>query len=130
MSRVLVIDDDQDIADVTARILKAGGHEVDIELDDAKALERIAGERPDLVVLDVMFPGNNNAGFELARAISQKFAGMPIIMVTSVNEHSKLGFSNKDRDAAWLPVSEFVEKPIKKERLLALVEKLAGTKKA
>jgi CheY-like chemotaxis protein len=128
MSRVLVIDDDQDIAELTARMLKSGGHEVEIELDDAKALARLEARKPDVVVLDVMFPGNDNAGFELARKISQQFAGLPIIMVTSVNEHTSLRFGNRDRDDAWLPVSEFVDKPIKKERLLSLVEKLTAPK--
>lgn len=128
MSRVLVIDDDQDIADVTARMLKDGGHQVGIELDEGKALARVSKEKPELVVLDVMFPGNDNAGFDLAREIRSRFAGLPIIMVTSVNEHSSFRFSNKDRDATWLPVSEFVEKPVKKERLLALVKQLLEKK--
>lgn len=128
MSKVLVIDDDQDIAKATAMMLQAGGHQVEIELDDKSAVRRVEEVKPDVVVLDVMFPDNSTAGFEAARAIHSKFAKLPIIMVTSVNEHDKLGFSGKDIDPEWLPISEFVEKPIKKEKLLALVKKFTEKK--
>ncbi|MFA6030435.1 MAG: response regulator [Elusimicrobiota bacterium] len=126
MARVLVIDDDQDIAKATAMMLEAGGHKAEIELNEKKAVERVGQVKPDVVVLDVMFPGNDTAGFELARDIHSKYEKLPIVMVTSVNEHGKLGFSGADVDPSWLPVSEFIEKPVKKERLLELVRKFTA----
>jgi CheY-like chemotaxis protein len=124
MAKVLVIDDDQDIASTTAAMLKAGGHTVEIELHEKNAVSRIESVKPQLVVLDVMFPGNPNAGFEIARAIRAKHQMLPIVMVTSVNETASIKFNSKDIDEAWLPVSEFIEKPIKQDRLLELVKKL------
>jgi CheY-like chemotaxis protein len=124
MARVLVIDDDKDIATTTSMHLEAGKHQVEIELNENNALTHIEKMKPDCLVLDVMFPGNDNAGFELSRAIRGKFPTLPIIMVTSVNQTASAKFSNKDIDGAWLPIDVFVEKPIKRDNLLSLVEKL------
>lgn len=126
MAKILVIDDDQDIANTTAALLKAGGHTVEIELDDQKALQHYTRTQPDLIVLDVMFPNNPTAGFELARSLRQDGRKTPILMVTSSNEHSSMKVSNKDRDDTWMPVNEFVEKPIRKDVLLDHVTRLTG----
>lgn len=126
MARVLVIDDDKDIATATSMHLEAGKHQVEIELNEHAAVSHIEKMLPDCIVLDVMFPGNDNAGFELSRAIRAKFPKMPIIMVTSVNDTATVKFGNKDIDQSWLPIDVFVEKPIKRDKLLALVEKLTA----
>ncbi|MFA6003720.1 MAG: response regulator [Elusimicrobiota bacterium] len=128
MPRILVVDDDEDIAQTTAMMLQAGGHEVETELSEKKAMAKIAAFKPDLIVLDVMFPDNSTAGFELAREIRARHKELPVIMVTSVNEHGTPKFGNKDRDPDWLPISEFVEKPVKKDKLLGLVRGLLAKK--
>ena len=124
MSKILIVDDDPDVVNVTSVYLREGGHEVAAELDAKKALARIDEVRPDLLVLDVMFPDDSTAGFQLAREIRQKHKDLPIIMVTSVNQSSAVRFGKKDIDPDWLPISEFAEKPIKKKALLDLVAKL------
>ena len=48
----------------------------------------------------------------MARTIRKKWGEVPILMLTAVNQQFPLGFSNKDIDSVWLPVAEFVEKPI------------------
>ncbi len=126
MARVLVIDDDKDIATTTSLMLEQGGHKVETELIEKQAVAHVDSMKPDCLVLDVMFPGNSEAGFELSRAIRSKHPTLPIIMVTSVNDYSTLKFSNKDIDNSWLPIDQFVNKPIKKAELLGLVSKLTG----
>jgi CheY-like chemotaxis protein len=126
MARVLVIDDDKDIATTTSLMLEQGGHTVEVELVENNALAHVDSMKPDCLVLDVMFPGNSEAGFELSRAIRAKHPKLPIIMVTSVNDYSTLKFSNKDIDGSWLPIDQFVNKPIKKQDLLGMVSKLTG----
>ena len=56
-----------------------------------------------------------SAGFELARTIrheNDELKHMPILMLTAVNVKFPLGFSSRDIDDTWLPVAEFVEKPV------------------
>jgi len=130
MSKILIVDDDQDVVAVTTVFLREGGHEVHAELDSKKALARIAAVRPDLLVLDVMFPDDATAGFQLARDIRSAHKDLPILMATSVNQSSTVRFGRKDIDPDWLPVSEFVEKPIKKKALLEMVDRLVRAKAA
>jgi DNA-binding response OmpR family regulator len=62
-----------------------------------------------------MFPEDSTAGFELARAMRKKYEGLqqvPILMLTAVNTKFPLGFSARDIDEDWLPVSDFLEKPV------------------
>ena len=115
MSLLLIVDDDDDFATAAAQILRADGHDVKIELDINSAEKSMIKERPDLVILDVMFPESDTAGFTFARAIrhfNEKLKDVPILMLTAVNAKFPLGFSSRDIDNNWLPVEDFLEKPV------------------
>jgi CheY-like chemotaxis protein len=121
MAFVLMVDDDADFAEAVSTMLASHGHETATETDAEKAIDRIRQRRPDAVILDVMFPENDTAGFEVARSIRRTFGNLPIVLLTAVNNSFPLGFSNKDRDGTWLPVAEFMEKPVD---LILLCEKV------
>lgn len=115
MAYLLIIDDDEDFANAAAVALRDAGHEIEIELETGNAIKRMEEKMPDLVILDVMFPEDSSAGFELARSIrhyNDNLKDVPILMLTAVNEKFPLGFSSRDIDDNWLPVSDFLEKPI------------------
>ena len=126
MAYVLIVDDDVDFAAAVSTMLTGRGHETGTETDADKAVDRIRQRRPDVVVLNVMFPENDTAGFDVARAIRRNFGALPVILLTAVNNTFPLGFSNKDRDATWLPVAEFMEKPVNLNRLCEKVAGLVG----
>ena len=69
-----------------------------------------------------MFPESDTAGFEVARSINRCFGELPVLLLTAVNQTFPLGFSNTDLDPTWLPVVEFMEKPVD---LQCLCEKVA-----
>jgi CheY-like chemotaxis protein len=121
---ILIVDDDTDFAGAVSTLLTSHGHETATETDADKAVDRIRQRRPDAVILDVMFPENDTAGFDVARAIRRNFGGLPVVLLTAVNNTFPLGFSNKDRDATWLPVAEFMEKPVDLNRLCEKVASL------
>jgi len=112
MAYVLIVDDDQDFSAAIAAVLQSDGHETVIEDAPDGVLARLKQRLPDAVVLDVMFPESPTAGFELARAIRRNYQALPILMLTAVNQQFPLGFSNRDIDPKWLPVTEFLEKPV------------------
>lgn len=116
MAYVMVVDDDEDMANAVATMLENAGHEVGIELDHKKAVTSMVEKRPDLVILDVMFPNEKTAGFTLARTMrlhNEQLKDIPIIMLTSVNkEYPGLHFTSLDIDDHWLPVTEFLDKPV------------------
>jgi len=133
MPYVLIVDDDKEFASAAAIVLRGVGLEVEIELDAGKAIERMEQRKPDLAILDVMFPESSSAGFDLARDIRKnhaKLKDVPIIMLTAVNERFPLGFSSNDIDEEWLPVEQFLEKPIEFEVLKERVLELLNEKKA
>jgi DNA-binding response OmpR family regulator len=115
MAYIMIVDDDEDLAQAFAKVLTDAHHEVEIEAETSRALQRMNRRTPDLVILDVMFPENSSAGFELARDMRQahrKLGDVPILMLTAVNSKFPTGFSARDIDADWLPVTDFVEKPV------------------
>ncbi len=124
MAFLLVVDDDEEFADAVALVCRSEGHEVVVE-NRADGVEARIGERqPDLVILDVMFPEDPSAGFKIARTIHKKLPDLPILMLTGVNQKFPLGFSNKDIESTWLPVSTFLEKPIDFDVLKQKVQSL------
>jgi CheY-like chemotaxis protein len=132
MKSIYIIDDDQDIVDAMTIVLKSAGYRVGFQNDEQNLVENIVSFKPDLIILDVIFPENNTAGFEMSRLIkaNEKTKHVPILMLSAVNEKGRAGFtfSNRDRDEAFLPVEEFVEKPIRPDELLTKV--VAMTKSA
>lgn len=124
MAYLLIVDDDPDFASAVAMVLKGQGHETAIETDADRAVDNIRGRRPDAVILDVMFPENDTAGFEVARSIRRAFGHLPLLLLTAVNQQFPLGFSNKDLDPTWLPADDFLEKPIDFQLLRTKVDQL------
>lgn len=132
MAYVLIIDDDEDHASAIALMLRESGHEADIQLEIKGSTQRVKERRPDLIILDVMFPEDPRGGFKLAWKIRSLDEGakMPILMLTSVTHETSATVSAKDIDDVWLPVTDFVEKPVDLKVLLEKVTTLlqAGAK--
>jgi CheY-like chemotaxis protein len=132
MSYLLIVDDDEDFASAIATVLRGGGHDVRIELDLSAAARCMAERRPDLVILDVMFPEDSTGGFELARQMRSRqdaLKDVPILMLTAVNTKFPLGFSSQDIDDDWLPVTDFLEKPVDLDVLAERVEMILANRR-
>ncbi|MBM3111719.1 response regulator [Pseudomonas arcuscaelestis] len=114
-SQVLIVEDDQRLADLTREYLQANGFEVEVEGDGAKAAARIIAEQPDLVILDLMLPGED--GLSICRKVRQQFAG-PILMLTARSD---------DLDQVQgldLGADDYVCKPVRPRLLLARINAL------
>jgi CheY-like chemotaxis protein len=133
MPYLLIVDDDEDFASTTATVLRNEGYDVQVELDIDSAVKSMEGKPPDLAILDVMFPEDASAGFELARLMrheKEKLKNIPILMLTAINTKFPLGFGSKDIDEDWMPVTEFLEKPVDFDVLREKVAKLLSANKA
>jgi len=118
MTRVLVVEDDPDIADLMRRYLQRGGFEVDIRASGRDALNAIAVQTPDLLVLDLMLP--QVSGLDICRTLraDEKTSSIPIIMVTARAEES-------ERIAGLdLGADDYLAKPFSPGELVARVRAL------
>src|SRR5947207_2097232 len=117
-ARILVVEDDQDIAQLVARYLDKAGYSAEIVGSGREALRRIAAQAPDLVVLDLMLPHVD--GLEICRAVrtSEKTSSIPIIMLTARGEES-------DRIVGLeLGADDYLTKPFSPNELVARVRAL------
>ncbi len=128
MPRVLIVDDDTDFTEAARRVLQSDGHDVRVLTFVEKAMDALQADPPDCLVLDVMFPEDATAGFDLAREVRKRdeLSRLPILILTAVNTRFPLGFGPKDIDDHWLPVQDFLEKPVDfdvlKEKVRCLCE--------
>src|ERR1035441_7692665 len=102
--RIMVVDDDATLADVVGRYLVRDGHQVECCGDGFEALRRIAGEPPDLVVLDLMLPGID--GLEICRRLRAQWP-IPVVMLTALGEETDrvVGFETGADDYVTKPFS-------------------------
>lgn len=127
--KIFIIDDDRDMIDSLSMVLEGSGYGVESSITASDALQKVKVSKPDMIILDVMFPENSSEGFDLARKLhADEIAGkIPIVMLSAINMRFKLGFSDKDRDDTWLPVTHFIEKPIVPDQLIKIVKDVIGS---
>ena len=120
--RVMVVDDNVDAAGMLAMFLQAAGHQVAIEHDSRRALERARIERPDVLLLDIGLPGFD--GNELARRLraQPETASAVLIAVTGY------GQEQDRRDTEAVGFSHHFVKPVDTAKLLALLAELGGSR--
>ena len=116
---VLVVDDDPAVHDVLAATLGKEGYRITHANDGIEALKLMRAHAPDIVTLDVMMPKMDGWSVLGVMKSEPQLAHIPVIMLTIV-DHRNLGFS--------LGASEYMTKPIDRNRLIALIEKFASGK--
>jgi DNA-binding response OmpR family regulator len=116
MGKILIIDDDLDILETTGSLLEYEGFEIHSADTVEKGMEMIDRISPDLILLDVMFPEKKTRGFEAAGEIKSKHPEIPIFVLTAINREYAFDFDKKD-----VPAEEFINKPIKIDRLVRLI---------
>jgi len=89
MSRVLVVEDDRDIAQLIARYLHKAGHTTEVVSSGTVALSRAKEASPDLIVLDLMLPGMDGLLVCQALRANPATAGVPILMLTARGEEAE-----------------------------------------
>jgi twitching motility two-component system response regulator PilH len=120
MSKVMVVDDAQADRQMMESILKTAGHEVLTYADGEQLEDRLATERPDVLLLDVVMPQRN--GYELLRRIrkDERTRQTPVVLVTC---------RDQDSDRLWgkrQGADEYVTKPFTGAELLSVVTRFTA----
>jgi two-component system response regulator MprA len=88
MTRILVVDDELDIAEAVRAVLEAEGYQVDTAADGGQCLEMLRREPPDLLLLDVMMPGID--GFGVLERMRSEELRVPVVMMSAVRSSDRL----------------------------------------
>ena len=126
MKKILIVDDDPDIRDVLMTILE-GKYELREAGSREEGTKAAKEMTPDLVILDVMME-RHDSGFEMAREVksNEQLKDTKILMLTSVDTEMKMDFKKAAGDPDWLPVDDYVVKPVDPKDFIPKVEKLIG----
>ncbi|MES2090558.1 MAG: response regulator [Pseudomonadota bacterium] len=116
IQKILLVDDSKTELHVLSDLLIKRGYKVRTAENGEEALRRLQEEKPDLILMDVVMPGQN--GFQLTRAITRDpaFADVPVIICSS---------KNQETDRVWgmrQGASDYVVKPVNPEELLAKIK--------
>jgi len=120
IKKVLVVDDSETERESLRGMLSSRGYEVVTAKDAQDAFAQMERTRPDLIVMDVVMPGQN--GFQVTRALARdpQTAHIPVILCTS---------KDAETDRYWglrQGAREYLVKPVEPARLLACIEALTG----
>lgn len=115
---VLIVDDSKTELMYLSEILKKAGFAVTTAENAEEAQRRLEQAKPDLILMDVVMPGQN--GFQLTRTISRdpRFADVPIMMCTS---------KNQETDRVWgmrQGARDYITKPVDQAELLTKIKAL------
>jgi CheY-like chemotaxis protein len=113
-STILVIDDDPAVCDLMRRYFNKEGFRVESATGGEEGLRLARQIQPDVITLDVMMPGMDGWAVLTALKAEAKLADIPVIMVTIINDKN-MGYA--------LGASDYMTKPIERERLLAMLKK-------
>ncbi len=109
---ILVVDDEQDIRELIAGILRDEGFEARVASDSDSALAAVQQRRPQLVVLDIWLQGSRLDGIQILNAIKQDHPDLPVVMIS--------GHGTIETAVASIKTGayDFIEKPFKADRLI------------
>ncbi len=113
--RVLVVDDDEDVADTTSSLLELSGHEVQVAYNGRQAVEKARSFQPSLIILDITMPEMD--GYQAARLLRLEHAA-PLMLVA----HTGLAQAQDVENARQAGFDYHLVKPAQADRLLALAE--------
>ncbi len=112
---ILVVDDDDPVRVMLGRLLRTQGYTVIQATSAAEARRSVEQLRPDLVISDIVMPGES--GIELRRELAKCWPGLPVILISGYSTDGPAEFAARTRDTL------FVQKPFAAEQLLGLVER-------
>lgn len=135
-AKILIVDDDPDIVEALKMTLEANNYKVFTAANGTEGLKQVKAVNPDLIILDVMMD-TITEGFQVSYQLRNPdpnseyapYSKIPILILTAIVEKKRMKFS-PETDGDFLPVDDFVEKPIRPQVLLEKVKKLLAKRGA
>jgi CheY-like chemotaxis protein len=120
---ILIVDDDPDILDNIITVLETQPYRLNTARDGKQCLEIIKHEVPDLLILDLLMPRMDGWGVIREMRTEPRFAGVPIMVLTTVVEDASRRRYELETGMA-MEVQQYIQKPVAPAELIRRVEKL------
>jgi CheY-like chemotaxis protein len=127
-ARVLIVDDEPDVATYLTTVLRAHGHEPVAARSVEDGFARLREARPDLICLDIMMPKESGVSMYLRLKQDPETAAIPVIVISGVEPEGRYDFRSLLASASVPLPERFFEKPVDVEKFVAAVERLAGSR--
>jgi two-component system alkaline phosphatase synthesis response regulator PhoP len=123
--RILVVDDEPDFVSIVQANLEKEGFEVDVAYDGVEGMEKVKGNPPDAIVLDVIMPEKD--GYQMCAELKadERYVDIPIVMLTAVASRvSSTHYSH--RDGMSMEAEDYLPKPASAQQIVDSVKRLLG----
>ena len=125
-AKILVVDDDPVFVQATKAVLESKNYQVSTAFDGDEGLQKVQGERPDLIILDIIMPTKD--GFTVCEQLKgdPQYSKIPVLILTSFAE-KKGETSIPVSEGLTLEAEDYIDKPVSPDELLSRVEKMLKT---
>ena len=127
--KVLLVDDDVDFLEMHSAVLEHKGYQVITAQSSSECIEKLEKIQPDIVILDVMME-HLDSGFKATRKIKEKYADLPIVLLTSIGSQIGLEFSDNEDVLKATGADILLDKPVSPKIFIDAIEKLTSKKKS
>src|SRR4051812_7332278 len=115
---VLVVEDEKDTRDALTLLLEREDYCVRVAANGREALQRLRGERPDVILLDLAMPVMDGREFRRRQKRDPALASIPVVIVSAAAEVGQ--------EAVALGAASYLDKPVDPKRLLVTVRRVCG----
>ncbi len=127
--KILVVDDEMDMRFYVCALLESHGYQTVATRDGREGLQKAHDDRPDLIILDIMMPGDGGVKMYGGLKADPALAQIPVIMLSAVAENSFRHYLAMLNAQSAQPVPDpeaYLEKPVDHERLLERIRQTIG----
>jgi len=122
--KILIVDDEPDVAIYLATILRANGYQATIANSVEEGLRLLEESIPDIICLDIMMPKQSGVSMYKQLKQNEETANIPVMVISGVETEGQFDFRSYMPDETLPPPECFMEKPIKIEEFVATIERL------
>ena len=128
--KILIVDDESDIATYLATVLRVNGFSPTVAIDAQSALTIVHETHPDLISLDIMMPKESGITMYIQLKKDQETVDIPVIIVSGVAQEGGFDFRSYVPDESVAEPECFMEKPIDVDEYVKTIKQLTSSKRS
>ncbi|MBE0478259.1 response regulator [Candidatus Aerophobetes bacterium] len=126
--KILIIEDDKDMVEALKIILEGESYRIDVAFDGKQGLDAVKKEKPDLIILDLLLPGEDGAVISRKLKNSSNYSNIPVLVLSALAKKIEDKILSQAKEK-MLEVDEYLDKPVSPQDLLEKVRKLLKTRR-